>query len=89
MNLDKYNKLAKPPSVALTLLEAGGYFVLKPEKRKPRSRSETFRMRFRLADGTELEGKWNHPKVKLERLARLTEGISPDGFRCWYLKNKP
>jgi hypothetical protein len=88
VNLEKYHKIAKPPALALPLLEAGGYFVLKPRAPRPRSRALVFRMGFRLADGTELEGKWNHPKVKLERMARLTEGISHDGYRCWTLKKE-
>jgi len=86
MNLEKYYKLAKPISLALPLLEAGGYFVLKPEKKFPKSKLLTMRMRFRLADGTELEGKWNYAKVRLERMARLIEGKSAEGYQIWTLK---
>lgn len=75
----------KAPDEALPFLEAGAYFVLQPEKPKENSRTVRYRMRLRFPDGEYVEGVWNYAKVRLERMARLSEG-KLDNCRIWRLK---
>ena len=80
------SKVRKHYIEALPHLEAGGAFVLRPERMRPLSRNLVLKMRMRLADGSFLPEKWNYAKVKLERLARLKEGKTDEGYRMWRLK---
>lgn len=80
------SKVRKHYLEALPYLEAGGAFVLRPEKMRPLSRSLVLKMRLRLCDGTYRPEKWNYAKVRLERLARLEEAKTEEGYRMWRLR---
>lgn len=80
------SKVRKHYIEAIPHLQAGGAFVLRPEKKRPLSRSLMLKMRLRLYDGTYLPEKWNYAKVRLERLARLEEGKTDEGYRMWRLR---
>lgn len=84
--MSEEHKTKHHPNVALELLKDGASFVLHPELRFPRSRKHVLRMRMRLADGTLLPSIWNYPKVRLDRMGKLKEGKSKEGWKTWTLR---